>query len=677
MATPTSLGYRQCRDCNELLPMDLMIQIFMHLCRHPQDLVNCALTTKSWAEPALQALYRHPWVYLFSYQYDTEGRVMDKHGSMLLLRTLLQGCMDPSTTTFPYASFARSVNLKWIHDTFDMPEVDIQALTGFRWTLNEEPKDLLIRHLLASRPYLSEFVHCHAPRLPRCLFAHMTTATANTLMHDIPATATANVVNGIAADEPMVAAEGSVAGAEVVSTDNNVSAASTSVGGDVMSQLDVLLATPPLLPLQQPIATAMPLVQPAATSSSAAAAIQASYLNALTLVLQVNNADLIMSNQVQQLVPSLTALESTLHEPEPQLGVEAISLPQVNDEAPTAEIDQPTEAIPAATEDHSQEAANQEPESHMAGILESTLIEPSPQASGQVVVQSLTAVLASAASSSTTPPNLAEAQPVYAFQQPFVPPLPPSHSRTTASSSTASSSRLFLATWPLTRDQTSSLVYLDLRFAIVSDHLISSLALTCRRIEYLKVATHWQHYPHSYSVTDHSLSYLVASQHGLKLVHIENQREISQGHELIRTINTLAKLHGTTLETLVLKSHDFQNCNLATLGLSCRKLVKFAAPGGVHLFREGILKLTEACKLTLEHLDFSNSDIETECLMGILKGMSTPEAARGKLKALILLGMEDTLNQETCLAIGEHASGLDCFRLDILESEARDSTCVY
>ncbi|OAQ28578.1 hypothetical protein K457DRAFT_559211 [Linnemannia elongata AG-77] len=170
--------YQRSQADNQLLPLDLIIQIFMHLSQEPQDLLNCALTTRTWTAPALQELYRHPWSYLFTYQFETEGRVMDKTGSMLLLRTLFQGCMDPSRTTLPYASFARSINLKWVHDTFDLPEVDIQTLTGFRWTRNEAPKDYLIRHLLAHRPYLSDFVHCHAPRLPRCLFAHMTTTVA-------------------------------------------------------------------------------------------------------------------------------------------------------------------------------------------------------------------------------------------------------------------------------------------------------------------------------------------------------------------------------------------------------------------------------------------------------------------------------------------------------------------
>lgn len=179
------LSRQKARDDNQILPVDLMILIFTHLSRHPQDLLNCALTIRQWTRPALQELYRHPWTYLFTYQFDTEGRVMDKHGSMLLLRTLFHGCMDPSKTLLPYASFARSVNLKWVQDTFDLPEVNIQTLTGFRWTRNEAPKDFLIRSLLTSRPYLHDFVHCLAPRLPRCLFAHLTTATVNLFAEDV------------------------------------------------------------------------------------------------------------------------------------------------------------------------------------------------------------------------------------------------------------------------------------------------------------------------------------------------------------------------------------------------------------------------------------------------------------------------------------------------------------
>ncbi|KAG0017089.1 hypothetical protein BGZ80_008629 [Entomortierella chlamydospora] len=260
----------------------------------------------------------------------------------------------------------------------------------------------------------------------------------------------------------------------------------------------------------------------------------------------------------------------------------------------------------------------------------------------------------------------------YDPHQTLVSVLTQNHSRAATSSSSSSPPRPFLASWPLTMEQTQSLVYLDLRHAVVTDSLVVSLSLNCHRIEFLKVATHWQHHPHCYSVTDHALACLVAAQQGLKLVHVENHREVSQGHELVRTIDVLASHHGSTLETLVLKLHDFQNCNLAALGKSCQKLTKFAAPGGMHLFREEVTKLTDACKLTLEHLDFSNSDIETDCLTSIMKGTSTPAAARGVLKALVLLGMEDTLNQETCLAIGEYGSGLDCFRLDILESEAKD-----
>ncbi|KAF9926074.1 hypothetical protein BGZ65_007447, partial [Modicella reniformis] len=612
---------------------------------------------------------------------------MDKHGSMLLLRTLFQGCMDPSKTTFPYARFARSVNLKWIHDTFDLPEVDIQTLTGFRWTRNETPKDFLIRHLLANRPYLSDFVHCHAPRLPRCLFAHMTT-TVN-LVDDVTAAAiaaatvaattatvepvatVATVDGGGAADNTPVTEE-SVSGeegGENTNTINDDNTASIDSDDDFVPGFDMsLLATPPLLPVQQPIATAMPLVHTVAASSSTSelSQLDPGHHNTPTSFLQVLDSNSTHSTPVEYPLPPPITFATALSGIESQPTMEMINALELMEQAPTSEVENVIGAN--ATSQVVEEIMDQETESDMAGILESTFIEPHPQANGQVV-QSLTAVLASA-TSSTIHLVQSETQPVFAFQQPYVPSITQSHSRATSSTSVGPS-RLFLATWPLTIEQTRSLVFLDLRYAIVSDALIVSLSNNCRRIEFLKVATHWQHYSHTYSVTDHALAYLVAAQHGLKLVHVENHREISQGHELIRTIDALTRMHGSTLETLVLKSHDFQNCNLAALGKACQKLVKFSAPGGVHLFREEIVKLTEACKLTLEHLDFSNSDIETESLMNIMKGMSTP-AAKGVLKALVLLGMEDTLNQETCLAIGEHGSGLNCFRLDILESEAKD-----
>ncbi|KAG0353219.1 hypothetical protein BGZ54_002338, partial [Gamsiella multidivaricata] len=686
MESPSSLSqHRHARDGNEVLPVDPVIQIFMHLSLHPQDLLNCALTTRHWARPALQELYRHPWTYLFNYQFDTEGRVMDKHGSMLLLRTLFQGCTDPTKTTFPYASFARSVNLKWVHDTFDLPEVDIQTLTGLRWTRNEAPKDFLIRHLLANRPYLNDFVHCHAPRLPRCLFAHMTTATVNNFADEVAVEGT-NASTALAAEG--VIADGSVSGLDTATTINTANTASTDsddwanmmqqvTDDEFMPSLDVsLLTTPPLLPVQQPIATAMPLVH-SVTASTAAVEEPSSHSGSdhndtHESFLQILNSDSTQSAEVAFLPspPSPILLTPALDQPGSHLAGISTSVVEEIDQGATAEVDENTGVISVVEE--IENATTPEGGSEMAGTLESTLMEPGPETTGQVVVQSLSAVLASASSSSAQSiPN--DAHPVYAFQHPYASTaFSHPHSRAATPSSGSSSSRPFLATWPLTMEQTHSLVYLDLRYAIVSDSLIVSLALNCHKIERLKVATHWQHYPHSYSVTDNALTCLVAAQQCLKLLHVENHREISQGHELVRTIDTLGKVHGSSLETLVLKSHDFQNCNLAAFGKACKKLVKFAAPGGMHLFREEVLQLTEACKLTLEHLDFSNSDIETDSLMAIMKGTSSPQSARGTLKALILLGMEDTLNTETCLAIGEYASGLDCFRLDILESEAKD-----
>ncbi|KAF9279202.1 hypothetical protein BGZ68_008065 [Mortierella alpina] len=686
MAPQAALGYyRHNYSNNQLLPMDLMIQIFMHLSLHPQDLFNCALTTRNWTQPALQELYRHPWTYLFTYQFDTESRIMDKHGSMLLLRTLFQGCMDPSKTAFPYASFARSVNLKWVHDTFDLPEVDIQTLTGFRWTRNEAPKDFLIRHLLASRPYLSDFVHCHTPRLPRCLFAHMTTTTINPFEDELDGTdANTPAIVTTITDEPTAlgpptpeptagetAAEGE--NSSTAHVYNNASTAAQAAwastiddamqGGmqnamedqAMLSPDESLLTTPPLLPVPQPIATAMPYAHPTLASSPTAESSSSSDLNTqqqehIPIIDAASDGDAAsLSSEVLQ--SAISAVTSVLAPAQTQVlaADDVIETPQ---EIEQVEINETSEPINLDS-----------PEDNIATLFElpsQGVAEDTNDQAGSTV--SLTG---------TTLPSTSSAQ-LYGFQQPYSAASTQLHSRTSTSSSAGSSSRQFLATWPLTKEQTHSLVYLDLRYAVVSDTLIMSLSLNCRKIEFLKVATHLQHFPHSYSVTDHALSCLVAAQHSLRLVHVENHREISQGHELVRTIDTLARLHGESLESLVLKSHDFQNCRLAELGKACKKLAKFSAPGGMHLFREEVLGLTEACKLTLEHLDFSNSDIETDCLMTVMKGLSTPVAARGVLKALVLLGMEDTLNQETCQAIGDYGSGLDCFRLDILESEAKD-----
>ncbi|KAI1293350.1 hypothetical protein EDD11_008437 [Mortierella claussenii] len=681
MAAASALGYYQNgRNSNQLLPIDLMIQIFMHLCQQPQDLLNCALATRHWSRTALQELYRHPWTYLFSYQFDTEGRVMDKHGSMLLLRTLFQGCMDPTRTTFPYASFARSVNLKWVHDTFDLPEVDIQSLTGFRWTRNEAPRDFLIRHLLANRPYLNDFVHCHAPRLPRCLFAHITTETIDNFADDA---AGEGIPTPTALNTEGATAEGSISGMEPANTINTANTASTDsddwanmmqqvTDDEFMTDLDMnLLATPPLLPVQQPIATAMPLVHPVATSSSNTESSSSSTLQLDTHHhdAQAPFAHLIQADAIQISEPNLSYTPPSPISLAPSFGTSGnhhsfpgiAMIEEVSETAETGHITEVTGEVEEA------EPSEQGAEG-TTSFAEVSMIESDLEPSVSSAPQSLPAIPVSVAA----PTSLTGIQSFYAFQLPYTPAFGHLYSRTTTSSSVGSSSRPFLATWPLTMEQTHSLVYLDLRYAIVSDSLIVSLSLNCRKIEFLKVATHWQHFPHSYSVTDRALACLVATQEALKLVHVENHREISQGHELVRTIDTLANLHGSTLETLVLKSHDFQNCNLAGLGKACQKLVKFSAPGGMHLFREEVIKLTEACKLTLEHLDFSNSDIETDCLMSIMKSTATPAAAKGVLKALILLGMEDTLNQETCLAIGEHGVGLDCFRLDILESEAKD-----
>ncbi|KAF9983558.1 hypothetical protein BGZ75_004980 [Mortierella antarctica] len=693
MAPQTALGYyRHSYGNNQLLPMDLLIQIFMHLSLHPQDLFNCALVTRHWTQPALQELYRHPWTYLFTYQFDTESRIMDKHGSMLLLRTLFQGCMDPSKTAFPYASFARSVNLKWVHDTFDLPEVDIQTLTGFRWTRNEAPKDFLIRHLLANRPYLSDFVHCHTPRLPRCLFAHMTATTMNPFEDELDGTdADAQAVVTTVNDEPTAlgaptqgptASEAAVEGeiSSIAHVYNSASAAtqaaflSTIQGAmqgvmqsvaedEAMLGPDESLLTPPSsLPAQQPIATAMPYAHPTLSNSP-------------TTESSISDP----SSQQQEQIPIIDAASedsSALLSSEPSQSPSSAATPmltpaQTQVTAVDGVIETPQEIEQVETSDTSEPIHLDSSEDNAAALLELPSQEVAEEANDQegATVSSTGTTLPS---TSTTLSSLSEIAPPYGFQQPYSAASTQLHSRASTSSSSGSSSRQFLATWPLTKEHTHSLVYLDLRYAVVSDTLIMSLSLNCRKIESLKVATHLQHFPHSYSVTDHALSCLVAAQYSLRLVHVENHREISQGHELVRTIDSLARLHGESLENLVLKSHDFQNCRLAELGKACKKLAKFSAPGGMHLFREEVLGLTEACKLTLEHLDFSNSDIETDCLMTVMKGLSTPVAARGVLKALVLLGMEDTLNQETCQAIGDYGSGLDCFRLDILESEAKD-----
>ncbi|KAF9564844.1 hypothetical protein EC968_004404 [Mortierella alpina] len=699
MAPQTALGYyRHNHGNNQLLPMDLMIQIFMHLSLQPQDLFNCALTTRNWTQPALQELYRHPWTYLFTYQFDTESRIMDKHGSMLLLRTLFQGCMDPSKTAFPYASFARSVNLKWVHDTFDLPEVDIQTLTGFRWTRNEAPKDFLIRHLLANRPYLSDFVHCHTPRLPRCLFAHMTTTTINPFEDELDgADADTPAIITTINDEPTglgppvqgptvsevgevgeVAAEGEISNTAHIF--NNASAAfqahwantmqdtlqgvTQSVGEDevMLGPDESLLTTPPLLPLQQPIATAMPYAHPAVANSPSTDS-SSSDPNSEQQV-QIPTSDAASEDSV--------ALSFSPESSQSTMSTET-SMPapaQTQASAVDGVIETPQGTEQAEMSDTSEPIHLDSAENNIAALFEL----PTPEVAENENDQAGAAASSTGTTLPSAPSSSNEIVPLpYGFQQAYSAASTQLHSRaSTSSSSSGSSSRQFLATWPLTKDQTHSLVYLDLRYAVVSDTLIMSLSLNCRKIESLKVATHLQHFPHSYSVTDHALSCLVAAQHSLRLVHVENHREISQGHELVRTIDTLARLHGESLESLVLKSHDFQNCRLAELGKACKKLVKFSAPGGMHLFREEVLGLTEACKFTLEHLDFSNSDIETDCLMAVMKGLSTPVAARGVLKALVLLGMEDTLNQETCQAIGDYGSGLDCFRLDILESEAKD-----
>ncbi|KAG0080056.1 hypothetical protein BGZ92_000796, partial [Podila epicladia] len=687
------------RNGDHLLPIDIVIHVFMHLAQCPQDLLSCALTTRGWTRPALQELYRHPWTFLFTYQFDTEGRVTDKHGSMLLLRTLFQGCMDPSRTAFPYATFARSVNLKWVHDTFDFPEVDIQTLTGFRWTRNEAPKDYLIRHLLANRPYLTDFIHCHAPRLPRCLFAHMSNAAGTIFNEDTVTTiSAANLGDGASINTE--SASNPDTGYTTQSVSSNVGTVGTEMEWVAFTQesgsddLDYsapdtsLLTTPPLLPVQQPIATAMPLAHPgpsiAAASSSAIIAADLHPVTILGLAseqpitsssaeghaqasfLQVLNAPSTTSQELDlfyQGIPSPILLASPSHNSSTPQGTyqglpSPISLSSTSHNSTTSQGTHVANAVMEGSSDghNSDEDLDPEEEEHLVEMVESA------EAPGLSTSLSM--------ATESTMPQLSESS---SHHYPTQGHTNSHHSRANTSSSVgSSSSRLFLGAWPLTMSQTVSLVYVDLRYAIVSDVLIISLSKTCQRIQSLKVATHWQQFQHAYSVTDRALATLVEAQQGLNLLHVDNNREISQGHSLTETIEVLIKRHGSTLQTLVLKSHDFQNCNLAGLGKSCQNLVKFSAPGGTHLLRDEVVKLTEACKLTLEHLDFSNSDIETDCLMRILKGMSSPITAQGVLKALILLGMEDTLNQDTCLAIGEHGSGLDCFRLDILESEAKD-----
>ncbi|KAF9931818.1 hypothetical protein FBU30_009514 [Linnemannia zychae] len=663
--TPAPLRYFQRSQAdNQLLPLDIIIQVFMHLCQEPQDLLNCALTTRTWTTSALQELYRHPWSYLFTYQFETEGRVMDKTGSMLLLRTLFQGCIDPSRTTLPYASFARSVNLKWVHDTFDLPEVDIQTLTGFRWTRNEAPKDFLIRHLLVNRPYLSDFVHCHAPRLPRCLFAHITTAVPENNFGEAGAGLLSQQIDANGSIVVVEPAE-TVITAHTASTDSDDWEAmmEDATNEDLLPPLDTsLLSTPPLLPIQQqqlqPVATAMPLVHADISHSSVAnPPVNASenLQGVQNSFLQILNAS---GSQSQLEVPHTLFSPVTLSSGPNPFGSPLVTATIQDMEDDESNDSQSTDLVEQTglIEEADEELI------HSNQLQENSSINPGPSSDANQPM------ISSSAQSTGNEPQL-----TYGFQQPFNPNnFSDSHDRNTTSSSSSSSLKPFLAAWPLTLDQTTSLVYLDLRYALVFDSLVLSLASNCRKIEFLKIATHWQHFPHSYSITDHALACLVASQHGLKLIHVDNHREISQGHELIKTIDMIAKHHGETLEALVLKSHDFQNCRLAALGKACRKLNKFSAPGGMHLLKDEIFGLTDACKLTLQHLDFSNSDIETESLMMIMKSLSTPTAARGVLKALVLLGMEDMLNQETCTAIGEYGSGLDCFRLDILESEARD-----
>ncbi|KAF8977213.1 hypothetical protein BGZ46_007567 [Entomortierella lignicola] len=603
MTSSSSLAYYQHgRNSNYPLPTDLMIQIFIYLSPQPQDLLNCALTTRRWTLLALQELYRHPWGYLYFYQFETEGQVMDKYGSMLLLRTLFQGCLDPSRVAFPYASFARSVNLKWVHDTFDLPEVSIQKLIGSRWTRNEAPKEFLIRHLLADRPYLSDYIHCHTPRLPRCLFSNThANNTANDIFNENTSTTT-------------LTTEGPLFEASQANASNTTNTADTDSGDlenmmqhitDLTAFDPQLLATPPLLPVHQPIATAMPFVYPVATNSSSGSP----------------PSKLISEHHVTHI-----SLAPAVH----SIGIQMVA--ELADDIPEA--------------------------GKKTDNIDSTISEVN-NVQVQPVTQPISSIPDEAPKSGDS-------------QQPLVPTFVPNYPHATNSSSQGSSSRPFLNSWPLTMEQTQSLVFLDLRHAVITDNFVASLSLSCQKIEFLKVATSWQNFSNSYSVTDLALTQLVTAQKALKLVHVENHREVCQGHQLVNTIDALAKFHGSTLETLVLSSHDFQKCNLGDLGKSCQKLIKFAAPGGSHLYFEQVTKLTDACKLTLEHLDFSNSDIDTDTVMTIMKGASSPPAAKGVLKALILLGMEDTLNSETCLAIGEHGPGLECFRLDILESEAID-----
>ncbi|KAG0345727.1 hypothetical protein BG004_003209 [Podila humilis] len=679
------------------LPMDVVIQVFMHLAQCPQDLLNCALTTRAWTRSAFQELYRHPWTFLFTYQFDTEGRVADKHGSVLLLRTLFQGCMDPSRTAFPYASFARSVNLKWVHDTFDFPEVDIQTLTGLRWTRNEAPKDYLIRHLLSNRPYLTDFVHCHAPRLPRCLFAHGDTdaIAVNNDDGSVTATATADLASSDSANlntelvsnaDTANTAPSVSSNVETVGTDMEWIAFTQESGSDEFDYTgsgtlgSSLLTTPPLLPVQPPQATfttAVPLAYPAGPHVVEATVANVTPLPTPTPTAVENAQAQASFLQALNAPPSSSGQGTPAYHSVPSpISLSLDENQEMSDTVPVHSasggpiIEELSDVRHESNEQNGAQRGASSPVDVIQGLEDMGEDSSTESQSSHAAFQSLPAA---AASESETIPHLSD--PMLsndAFTNTDIH-THSHHSRANTSSSVgSSSSRLFLGAWPLTMCQTVSLIYVDLRYAIVSDALIVSLSKTCQRIESLKVATRWQQFLHSYSVTDRALAILVDAQHGLKLLHVENNREISQGHMLAETINVLTKRHGPTLQSLVLKSHDFQDCDLAGLGKSCQRLTKFSAPGGTHLLRDEVVKMTEECKLTLEHLDFSNSDIETDCLTRILKGMSTPVAAKGVLKALILLGMEDTLNQETCLAIGEHGSGLDCFRLDILESEARD-----
>ncbi|KAG0239313.1 hypothetical protein BGW41_007798 [Actinomortierella wolfii] len=545
---------------NTILPIDLMIHVFEHLRLDPADLLHCALTTSLWSKAALQELYRHPWMYLFTYQFEAEGRVMDKMASLFLLRTLFSSCLDPPRTLFPYASFARSINLKWVNDTFDLPEAEAQILAGLRWTRSEPPKEFIVRSLIACRPYIWDFVHSQT-WAPRCQPHHHSHHHHHNHQHQ----------------------------------------QQVNEQGQQALPLHILQPLPTITSAGLPLPAAPPVAQPP------------------LFVWDSTSAQWV---------------EQTLPGTEPSVDTQESSQEVVISDQLVAPVDDTL----SSSDDNGDEAST----SHSSAV--SFSLSPG--------------ISASRPASQTSPP--------------------------------------ISSLWPLSLSQTQTLTFLDLRFTTVTDQLLLSLAAVCRWIESFKIANHWQHYQNTYSITDRALSYLVAAQDGLKLVHVENHREISHDHELVETLRALAVHQGSTLETLVLKTHDFQNCDLGQLGTACRRLKKFAAPGGMHLMRDQVMKLTEACKLTLEHLDFSSSDIETSTLMAIVKGLAGVNVSSGstnstngennqqcsqqngvaptgsKLKALILMGMEDTLNQETCAAIGEYATGLDCFRLDILESEARD-----